>query len=308
MTVQELTNKVKAAEEKVAKCEATIERHKAQKQKKIDKFNKLGYGDYYAMDDDTARDMRENGTMSWEDYWLLVDIEHKDDDIKGATEKLEDAKKVLKNWQEKLGREEAKQQYIADSIPQIIKDFLNEWKEGTIKYYNEMVDRYYRAQETFKRDYNYLIFDYITEHLDKYNYIRNDPAVKEFDPNADYYHICYDAWCKVRRTDDYRQLEELYVNPYKNDPTFAHWKYEHFDEAWLDKVITQEMNNKLIDLMARVTKVTGTITDAAGLRIRNGELNGVIEGERGTASVTTIGAGGWNIQRFHWRTLVHPIK
>lgn len=308
MTVKELEAKVQAAEEKVNKCYNTIERHKAQKQKKIDKFNKLGYGTYNTIDRIAARDMRENGTMTNEDYWLLVDIENKDDDIKGATEKWEDAKAVLKNWKEKLGREEAKQQYIADSIPQIIKDFLNEWKEGTIKSYKEVKDGYFNAQKVFKRDYNYLVYDYITEHSDKYTYIQDNPEVQQFDPNVDYYHICYDAWYAVRKTEDYKQLEEMYVLPYKEDPTFVHWKYERFDEAWLDKVITQEMNNKLVDLMARVTKVTGTITDATNLKIRNGELNGIIVGERGIANVTTIGAGGYAVQRFHFRTLIHPIR
>ena len=307
MTVQELNNKVNAAEEKVNKCLATIERHKAQKQKKIDKFNKLGYGDYNTLNRTTVRDMRDNNEMTNEDYWLFIDINNKDNDIKGAIQKWEDAKQVLKNWQERLGREEAKQQYIADSIPQVIKDFLLEWKEGTFDFYIDMKERFYKARETFKRESNLLVYDYIISHLDKYNYFKNKSYIEEFDPEYNYVNFSYDAYSNVKKTDDYRQLEELYINHYKIDPTFVHWKSMRFDEEWLNKTLNQEMNNKLVDLMTRVTKVTGTITDASNLKIRNGELNGIIEGERGTANVTTIGAGGYAVQRFHFRTLVHKI-
>lgn len=50
MDINTLKDKVTNAEQKVAKCEATVEKHKVQLQKKIDKFNKLadklGYEHY----------------------------------------------------------------------------------------------------------------------------------------------------------------------------------------------------------------------------------------------------------------------
>ena len=74
----------------------------------------------------------------------------------------------------------------------------------------------------------------------------------------------------------------------------------------IDKVLTEEMNNKLIDLMSRVSKITGEIVDASYLTIKDGNLNGYIIGKDGNADVETIGAGGYNIQIFHYRTLVKP--
>ena len=62
-------------------------------------------------------------------------------------------------------------------------------------------------------------------------------------------------------------------------------------------------------LLAQIEKITGEIIDATYLRIgEKGEINGYIIGKDGRASVQTIGAGGYNIQRYHFRTLVHEYK
>ena len=66
---------------------------------------------------------------------------------------------------------------------------------------------------------------------------------------------------------------------------------------------------KYDDIINRTVKITGPITDASNLKVGGkGDLNGFIIGENGKAKVETIGAGGWNIQRWHLRTLVHQMK
>lgn len=51
--------------------------------------------------------------------------------------------------------------------------------------------------------------------------------------------------------------------------------------------------------------MVGKITDAKGLTIgMNGELNGLVIGDKDSATVTTILAGGYNIQCLHYRVLV----
>ena len=309
MTIQELTNKMNAAEEKMNKCLATIERHKAQKQKKIDKWNALGVGNYNTLTRNEVRDMYEQHIISNEDYWLFSDIEHKDDDIKGATRKYEDAKEVFKNWQKKLGNAEAKEQYRSDSIPQVIKDFLNGWKVDTYNFIVEMKDKYFADKAELNEKSNKAIYKYLIAHPDNYKtFFKYDKEEADnYDPNYNYSYWINSSinYRKVRRDTLIDMWEQEFKNKYA-DPLFIMYKNRSFDNVWLDNELTKEMNNKLVDLMTRVTKITGTITDA-DLYINKGDLNGKVTGERGVASVCTIGAGGYNIQRYHYRVLVHKV-
>lgn len=60
---------------------------------------------------------------------------------------------------------------------------------------------------------------------------------------------------------------------------------------------------------ARIAEITGAIKDAKYLTIGdNGEINGIVYGDKGTVSVETISAGGWNIQCFHFRVLVRDLN
>ena len=78
---------------------------------------------------------------------------------------------------------------------------------------------------------------------------------------------------------------------------------------FLDAALEAERKAKILDLMARIENITGKILDAEALHIgAKGDLEGVIIGEQGKAKINTIGAGGYNIQCFHFRTLVHEYK
>ena len=74
----------------------------------------------------------------------------------------------------------------------------------------------------------------------------------------------------------------------------------------LRKDLDQEAAQKYDNIIERTNKIVGQITDASNLSVgASGDLNGYIIGTNGTAKVTTIGAGGYNIQCYHFRTLIH---
>lgn len=77
----------------------------------------------------------------------------------------------------------------------------------------------------------------------------------------------------------------------------------------LDQHLQIEAENKYDNIVNRAVEITGKILDATDLSIGStGELNGIIVGKNGKAKIETIGAGGYNIQCFHFRTLIHKIN
>ena len=56
---------------------------------------------------------------------------------------------------------------------------------------------------------------------------------------------------------EFINLEEQWKFKF-GDGFFCMWKDHNFDPDWLDKEIEEEKNNKLIDLMTRVSKITGS--------------------------------------------------
>ena len=98
---------------------------------------------------------------------------------------------------------------------------------------------------------------------------------------------------------------EPYIDTVRNKEDFA-GSIWGFDNLKLAKDLTQEANRKYDFIIERTNYIVGEITDAAALQVgAKGDLNGFIDGTRGRAKVQTIGAGGYNIQCFHFRTLIH---
>ena len=82
--------------------------------------------------------------------------------------------------------------------------------------------------------------------------------------------------------------------------------------------VNEDARRKYKILVNRISSIAGNITDAKGLRIGgNGEINGIVKGDKGTAKIETIIAGGYNQniivnvkhgQIAHYRVLVKEIK
>lgn len=79
------------------------------------------------------------------------------------------------------------------------------------------------------------------------------------------------------------------------------------DEEFL-KIEEREADLWLINLYNRVKEITGEVTDCSSLYWGGKCLDGTVVGKNGVAVVETIGAGGYNIQRFHLRVLVKKYE
>ena len=120
MTQEDLKLKVINAEAKVAKRTAVLKKHREQLakliQKGADKF----------------------------------DISIKQSDIESAVDKLEEAKQTLANWQAKLDERIAADDYLEANAPEILKDFLENWKQHAIVYYREKRIRFIEYRKELK--------------------------------------------------------------------------------------------------------------------------------------------------------------
>ena len=118
-----------------------------------------------------------------------------------------------------------------------------------------------------------------------------------------------DAFLKTRGLDYHGIREKLAARSDGITDRLVDMQDEAEREAWLDKTLEEEKKAKLADLIGRINAVVGTIRDASRLYIaENGNINGTVIGTEGKAKVETIGAGGYNIVCFHFRTLIHEIK
>lgn len=273
MDIKELETRLAASQERLDKAIVLKGKYEA----KVDKLQ-AQYNEALK-----THNIEDNGyvAMNWstipaEVYNLNYDLGYAKEAVKDSERKIKELTQIRDNWKTKLELQRAKDNELA-TIPQIVKDFVHNWRVKTFDWIMKDVANA-EADLTAARK----LYD------DAY-------AESKWSPDKE----IYDAYCEAMR-----QYKQEY-----SDLT-RHLVFNKDKEEELNKILDEEEKGKIFDLIKRVTKVTGTIIDASGLRIgeQNGELNGFVLGEEGKAYVETIGAGGYNIQRFHYRVLVKKVN
>lgn len=209
-------------------------------------------------------------------------------DLKWCLKDIEAAQKALEDYKAQLTAETEKAN--SRNVPVII-EFLNAWKQRNLEFYTKSFDSYLKALAEYHQKSQ--------EHADWWNNGGwKDPDRKAIDEEYTQYEKWFhEAW--------------HFIAPFvtrKLNPETR--KYERvLDLEKLTKVLNEEANRKYDFIIERTNAIVGTITDANHLEIgEKGDLNGYIIGTKGTAKVQTIGAGGYNIQCFHFRTLINEMK
>lgn len=164
---------------------------------------------------------------------------------------------------------------------QAIEDFLTEWHKKAAAYHRSIADEYLvklKEGEVFVERWN-SAFKY------------SNPM--EIRKECDEEHKKFAEW-KLKNSSTMMMIR---------CDVPANW-----DKA-IKKVLDREVERKRINFILRITKKAGNIIDASNLRIgMNSEINGIVKGSKTNVRVTTISAGGYNIQCFHYRVLVHEVK
>lgn len=276
MKVEELQLKLQAAQQRLDKAITLKGKYEAKVVKKEAEYNEAC----------KTYPLNDNGwvAMNWsnippEVYDLSYDLKYAKEAVQDTERKIKDLTQIRDNWKTKLELQKAKDNELAN-VPQVVKDFVHTWRVKTEKWIYINLENFTEARNSI-----YKLYDKACDYSNNLTYEERKALKNEYNEKM-------------------RQLKEV------TDPFILNLYSRGSNKEDIDKLLDEEESGKILDLIKRVTKVTGTITDASALRIgeQNGELNGLVIGEEGKAFVETIGAGGYNIQRFHYRVLVKVVR
>lgn len=322
MTSQELKTKLDAAQEKVEKRLVTIsklcKKLNINQDTLLAEYQKAPRGEYGLRTKD-ARDVVYAFTVLDEEGYAMQ--------LADNLVKLDEVERVARNWQVKYDTQKNKEE--APKI-KVLWDFLNEWETKARDWYIEnskylvkCMNDFHTIAYKFLEDNHYEAMDYQQkkELVTKFNdYFENEYHVTR---RYRFSHTDADDWVRAHNIDnltktltDIRFKEKDSTSWGMYDNVFGHcgekgeYFIKNFDLEKLNKLLTQEKQYKYEDLCHRISEVVGEIEDVSNLSIgnQNGELNGIVKGTKGTARVETIGAGGYAVQIFHYRVLVHKLK
>lgn len=283
-SIEFITNRIEMAQAKIAKKENTIEK----KLKLIDKK--------VALIEKTAD---EN-----ERRWLDFDVRSLKEDIERGRKEIAEIRASLDKY---IAQKNAELEKAASRNVKAIVDFLENWKRRMFDYYNLGLEPCYKMKDELKalsknlRNFRYCTPEY-DEALKPYIALREEYNLMVCGEFEEVEFI--NRWGRPdKKKVKVAEGEWEYLRPYD-----CHDNYEQAT-AKLNADLRDEANRKYDFIIERVNAICGKITDATGLSVgAKGDLNGNIIGERGVAHVQTIGAGGYNIQCFHFRTLIHEVK
>ena len=217
-----------------------------------------------------------------ESNWEKNPYYYHESDLKYTTRDLESAREALAKYISDLENEQEKAN--SRNVPAIL-EFLEHWKDMCREFYESMLPKYIEARDEWYR--------YSHEHADWWNNGGRRNATPE-------------ERKKVDR--EYRETEEAFRSKWNFITPYITGYKESTALDWdrINKDLNVEADRKYDFIIERTNAIVGEITDASGLYVGNkGDLNGYILGTRGRAHVQTIGAGGYNIQCFHFRTLIN---
>lgn len=284
MNLNTLTIRIENTKASIQKTKKTLERHQQTAYKYKKQLEERGI-DLTNME--ATRRMLANSSRH-EDYWLLCDYDNKLDDIQNNEKKLRELHEKLKDYVLQFDKESARQE-----VPHIpaLEQFLAEWKAEAADWYRDQVNSLINFKADRKRTCEEIRSKYMPDDF----LHRKEIAEDEKQAGVDY--TSFTKEVKKRYGSD---VLAFAAEGKPLEPRF---------EAKLEKVLSNEVVNKRLDLYHRCIAAVGVITDASNLHVGdNGSINGFIVGENGKAVLESVLAGGHTVQCLHFRVLVKPVR
>lgn len=219
-----------------------------------------------------------------EKRWMECGIENLRDDIKSLERQISEKKISLKKYENELKIIIEKEN--SRNI-KVILDFLERWKQQVKGFYESNVNAWIETLNKYREEDRKHCEWYNTHFAER----NNKELIKQMEEPV-----------KVAKM-EHKQYNFLdsYMDRHGNEYALNTEK--------LQKDLDYEANRKYDFIIERTNKIVGEIIDATNLDIgEKGDLNGYIIGTKGKASVQTVGAGGYNIQCYHFRTIISEIK
>jgi hypothetical protein len=194
----------------------------------------------------------------------------------------------------------------------VLDTFLETWRIQAYNYYINLI-----SLDTAKRNKEYEITKENLQLLTEYAWSNNrkytDEKVEEILNNlpklgqqqihnlkGEIKYQNYEKWKRTYNKSDFIILNK--ITCYGSENT------QKVNEL-LNKILDKDIEAKRKGFISKITKVVGDILDLEDLKIGvDGSINGIVKGSICNAKVTTIYAGGENIQCLHYRVLVKKIK
>lgn len=267
-------------------------------------------------------------------YWLFdllrMDFEKYsrsslEKELSNNNTKIEELKVELVNY-ENLETKEAivKKGFEKNTyaVPEVQRHILTAIIETITKYYEEACEYYENKLKKLNDSLNKVskekIKEFLLQNYDVSDRTKEALNKKDFTIKIDSYSFGgYKYKVRVNDIFDYVLVDYLKIdgelseyiritNEIKEKET--NYRYLQMDFDTEEKIERYSMSATK-DLILRVYEVTSTLLSVEKTKMNaKGGIDCTIKGEAGNASVETIPAGGYNIQRFHYRTLVKKIK
>ena len=236
---------------------------------------------------------------------------------KGKNMRIETLRERIINAEEKITKKQGtivkKTALIEKKNAQIAKENdenARKWLDYDVRYLREDIERLGREiKETEKTLENYRAQmageierqDLLTKEVPETLKTLQTELVTEWDR--------YDKNRRQKMLDDYYAMSyHDFCVKYRGEDTELRYKTDEQIHA----ANVRDAEGIILNLVNRVKSITGEITSWAGITVAPNNmgwsiLNGRVEGKEGIAYVESIGAGGYNIQRYHIRVLVKSI-